>query len=256
MKTLVFTYCFVMFTIGILALSSYTDSGLVTLDTVPPELELISPIGGEAWYIGDTNDILWTATDFSPADNPVSLFYSLSGGTIYHPIISSFPNNGSYPWQMPDTQSYNARVRIVIVDAFGNQTIKNTPSAFSITYVPPEATQGVEVQIVNSSDAVITWLPVTQTIYSTPITPDGYVVLYNETPYEEDQYYYFLGETDQTTHTHQRVARFRSQMFYRIVAYKDYDGRMADIISLGRAKQPLTWADIKTRLGQSDGGAK
>ena len=49
------------------------------------------------------------------------------------------------------------------------------------------------MDISNGVDAVIGWQPVTQTIYGGPIVPDGYIVLYNETPYEDDDnLYYYL----------------------------------------------------------------
>lgn len=257
MRLFVIVTLFVCLTGGIFALVSNTDSGLVTLDTVAPELELFSPAGGEAWYIGDTNDIIWTATDFSMPTNPISLFFSQNNGVSYIPIESFLPNSGIYPWLMPSTQSYNSRVRIVAVDAFGNQRIVNSP-LFAITYVPPAAPGNVDVDISNSVNAVITWDPVTQTIYGTPIVPDGYIVLYNESPYEYDEhFYYFLWNvTTGTSFTHPFVASFRDRMYYRVVAYKDYDGRMADILASGRDKKPLSWADIKTRLHASDGGAR
>lgn len=71
---------------GVFALASITDSDLITLDTVAPEVELLSPAGGEAWYIVDTHDILWTASDFSLPANPVSLLYSGNSGSTYSPI--------------------------------------------------------------------------------------------------------------------------------------------------------------------------
>ena len=242
---------------GVFALASHTDSDLLTLDTVAPAVELLSPLGGEEWYIGDTHDILWTASDFSLPANPVSLLYSSNSGTIYEPIASLLANSGSYPWPMPSTQSYSSRVRIVVVDGFGNQRTVSSP-LFSITYVPPAAPANLSVDISNAVNAVITWDPVTQTIYGTPITPDGYIVLYNESPYEQDEhFYYFLWNvTSGTTFTHPWVASFRDQMYYRVVAYKDYDGRMAALLTSRSDDQPLRWTDFQARLRAAQGGAR
>lgn len=257
MKTLIVSAFLVLMAGGILALASYTDSGLLSLDTVAPEVELLSPAGGEEWYMGDTHDIIWTASDFSLPANPVSLLYSGNNGVEYLPIASEIANTGSYAWPMPSTQSYNSRVRIVVVDGFGNQSMASSP-LFAITYVPPAAPENVSVDISNAVNAVINWDAVSQTIYGTPITPDGYIVLYNESPYEHDEhFYYFLWNvTSGTTFTHPWVAQFRPQMYYRVVAYKDYDGRMAAILSNSRAAQPLSWAEIKAGLRDSDGGAR
>jgi len=257
MRNIIFTALFVLGVGGVFALSSHTDGDLLTLDTVLPDVELISPAGGEEWYIGDTHAILWSASDFSLPSNPISLLYSGNNGSDYDPIASLIANTGSYAWPMPSTQSYNSRVRIVVVDGFGNQSVETSPT-FAITYVPPAAPDNVSVDISNSVHAVINWDAVSQTIYGTPITPDGYIVLYNESPYEYDEhFYYFLWNvTSGTTFTHPWVAQFRPQMYYRVVAYKDYDGRMAAILSNSRAGQPLSWAEIKAGLRGSGGGAR
>ncbi len=53
------------------ALSSTTDSALFTLDTVDPAITIIAPNGGEAWYIGDTNNITWTVEETNLTPNPL-----------------------------------------------------------------------------------------------------------------------------------------------------------------------------------------
>jgi len=102
------------------------------------------------------------------------------------------------------------------------------------------------VDISNGIDAVLNWNPVTHNIYSTPLTPDGYLILYNETPYEDDHYYYFLGRSYTTSYTHHDVAEFRDQMYYRIKAYKNYraddEALLDDLIRLSKTKS-LLWKD-------------
>lgn len=244
---------------GLFALIAYGTSAPVVNDTVDPSLSILSPNGGEAWYIGDTNDITWTATDTNLSPNSVYLWYSLNGGTDYNSLAEAIANSGSYPWEMPSLQCYNARVRIKVSDSFGNFSQKSSASAFTITYVPPQTPTGLTVNTSNNVDAVLSWNAVSETIYNTPITPDGYIVLYNETPYEADQFYYFLTETSLLSYTHLRVARFRSQMFYRIVAYKDYDGRIAGILANAKAnpETPLSFKEIKQALASATfGGGK
>ncbi|MCB5271365.1 MAG: hypothetical protein LHW56_05930 [Candidatus Cloacimonetes bacterium] len=245
---------------GAFALSSYGTSAPVANDTVDPSLSILSPTGGEAWYIGDTNEILWAASDTNLVNNSVNLWYSLSSGTDYIPIAEMTDNDGTQPWLMPSTQSYNARVKIQVSDSFGNSS-ELSSAGFSITYVPPAEPTGLMVDISNNVDAVINWQAVTHTIppYNSDITPDGYIVLYNESPYEHDEhFFYFLTETNSLSYTHQRVARFRDQMFYRIVAYKDYDGRMAGVLAeaKGDSELKLSLAEIKNRLHRTDGGVK
>lgn len=55
------------------ALSSNTNSDPFTLETVDPAVTVIAPNGGEVWYIGDTNDILWTAEDTNLTPNTICL---------------------------------------------------------------------------------------------------------------------------------------------------------------------------------------
>lgn len=249
-----------MITAGIVfALSSYTDSDLVSLDTVPPLLELLSPNGGEAWYIGDTRDIIWTASDLNLDSNSVNLWYSLSGGSEYQSLAEALAHTGTYAWELPAVQSYNARVRVAIADNFGNQAQKSSATNFSITYVPPAVPIGLSVDTSDNLHAHLTWDAVTQTIppYNSPITPDGYIVLYNETPYEDDRLYYFLGSCPDTSYTHHNVVQFRSQMFYKVLAYKLFSREEAfalESLSLAEKSAPILWRDALHSIRQ--GGTK
>jgi hypothetical protein len=233
--------------------SSYSDTQPFVLDTTPPEVTLIAPNGGENWYIGDTNNILWSATDTNITDNPVSLWYTLTGGTTYVSIEEMIQNSGSYPWPIPSQQSNNARIRIRVTDSFGNYTQKSSTGYFRITYVPPAIPESLVVDISNNIDAVLNWLPVTETIYQTPIIPDGYIVLYNETPYEDEHYFYFLARTYGTSYTHQDVAEFREQMFYKVKAYKNYtreSNDLLEILSRRAAKERILWKDALRILAE------
>lgn len=117
-------------------------------------------------------------------------------------------------------------------------------------YVPPAAVEGVNVEI-SGYNANLSWLPVTQTIQGTPITPDVYVVLYNETPYEDDLHYYYLTNTPGLEATHYGVARFRDQMFYKVVAVKFYrDDETTLLRILGEQDRSQTWVEIKSKLNE------
>lgn len=260
MKQLLLLSCLLfVFTSSVFALGSYTDSEPVSLDTVPPRLQLSSPAGGEAWYIGDTREITWTANDPNLIDDSVYLDYSLNGGVDYINLAEAIEHSGSYAWQLPSVQSYSARVRIGISDSFGNQAEKSSAQNFSITYVPPAEPGGVSVDTSGNQDAVISWDAVTQTIppYDSPITPDGYIVLYNETPYEDDRLYYFLGRSFTTTYTHQDVVEFRDQMFYKVIAYKNYsreEDQALESLLHRRSDKPLLWQEALQTIRQ--GGQK
>ncbi|MCK9610381.1 MAG: GPI anchored serine-threonine rich family protein [Candidatus Cloacimonas sp.] len=259
MKTTMLTCILFIFVTGLLALSGYDTSAPVINDTVDPTLSILTPNGGEAWYIGDTNDITWTASDTNLSPNSIYLWCSLNGGTDYLPLAEGIANDGTESWLIPSPQSYNAKVQIKVSDSFGNFTQKASASPFTITYVPLLAPTGITVDISNGVDAVISWQEVTETIYHTPLTPDGYIVLYNETPYEDDQFYNFLASVTGLSHTHYNVAQSWDQMFYKVIAYKDYDGRMAEVLARAKANPELKFslADIKQALvSASIGGEK
>jgi len=250
MKTTMLTCILFIFVTGLLALSGYDTSAPVINDTVDPTLSILTPNGGEAWYIGDTNDITWTASDTNLSPNSIYLWCSLNGGTDYLPLAEGIANDGTESWLIPSPQSYNAKVQIKVSDSFGNFTQKASASPFTITYVPLLAPTGITVDISNGVDAVISWQEVTETIYHTPLTPDGYIVLYNETPYEDDQYYYFLGRSYTTTYTHHDVAEFRTQMFYKVLAYKNYRGDVDNVIqaALANPEAKISLAELKAAL--------
>ena len=258
MKPAILLCILFLFVSGLPALVGYGTSAAVIFDTVDPALTITAPAGGEAWYIGDTNDITWTATDTNILPNSINIWYSLNGGTDYISIIENTDNDGIHPWPIPAVQSYNARVQIEVFDSFGNFTKLASTSPFSITYVPPKPPEGVSVDTSNNQDAVITWQPVTENIYDSPLTPDGYIVLYNETPYEDDHFYYFLGHSDSTTYTHHHVAQFRDQMFYKVVAYKNYRGDVDSVLTslLAKPDTKISLAELKAAIQNYNAGGE
>lgn len=114
-------------------------------------------------------------------------------------------------------------------------------------YVPPAAVAPPTVQIVGN-DAIISWEAVTETIYGSPITPDGYIVLYNETPYEDANYYYFLNFVPTTSYTHPYVALFREAMFYRVVAVNFYRESEREAVAGLRSGERIIWKDLKDMM--------
>ena len=236
----------------------YGTSTIVITDTVDPSLNLLAPNGGEDWYIGENYQIEWNASDSNLIPNGVYIWYSLNGGTEYIPIAEGTANDGTHSWTAPAHQTEAAKVRIRVADFFGNYTRKSSQQSFRISYVPPAEPQNLRVDISNDEDAVITWDAVTHTIhpYNYPIEPDGYIILYNETPSDEDPYFYFLGETDQLDYTHLRVVRFRDRMFYKVIAYKDYEQRMAAVLADLKPGDKLSLAELRTRLRDLAGGLR
>ena len=245
--------------LAIFALTGEGTSASTTLDMVDPEVTVNYPNGGEELYIGDTADITWIATDFGLAANPIKISYSDDNGNNYEVLDSLEANDGTYNWALPSVICYDNLIKVSAEDNFGNIGVDVSNSVFSITYVPPAPPENVTVDLSNNIDAVISWSEVDTTIFGNPIAVDGYIVLYNETAYEDSmQCYYFLGATDSstTTYTHYRVAEFRDQMFYKVVAYKDYRGNITEILSslpkrynlMNTTDKKLPWAELQRRF--------
>jgi hypothetical protein len=258
MRYVLLTILFSVLSICLLSLSGYGISGSVTLDFVPPMISVVSPNGGEIWYNQATYDIEWSYSDSNPHMNGIWITYYLndSSGTIFYFMID---NDGVEPWVLPQVSSSTARIRIDAVDFFGNYSTDYSDNYFMITGVmPPMMPQNVTVTIINNEDALISWNAVTHNTLGYPVTPDGYIVLYSEVPSLEFQYFYFLTETSSLSATHHRVARFRDDMYYRVIAYIDEEGRMAEFLS-GLQSDPnkvISWAELKRDLPFLTGGEK
>jgi hypothetical protein len=254
-----------------LAGASVTITNVGALDTVNPTADLLSPNGGESWYIGETHDLLWTAVDSHIAPLPIKLEYKKVSQGSWVTIQPELSNTGFYSWQMPAITSAETLVRLTAQDAFGNTGMDISQSPFSIGYVPPAAPQNVNVEIVNNRDAVISWDAVTQTVLGTDIVPSAYLVLYNQTSDAANEAaYYFLEEVETAgSITHHNVARHAAHMYYRVVAVKYYDGRLSGILAgLNRRASktafdadakytgisdeetglPISWIELKRRL--------
>lgn len=205
-------------------LSSHNDSPDYVMDMVDPLLELSSPNGGESYYSGETVNILWAATDTNLGPESIELWYSLNSGVDYASITEAMANTGSYAWELPAIQSLAAKVQIQVSDLFGNSALAHSLEPFSIICAIPAIPEGLSLQILNGVDILLSWDEVTQTIppYNSPITPDGYIIFCNQTPYEDAEHlFYSLGESPGTSYTHIGAAASNEKMFYRVRAYKN-----------------------------------
>ncbi|MCB5267103.1 MAG: hypothetical protein LHW46_03200 [Candidatus Cloacimonetes bacterium] len=237
-------------------LTGYNTSEQLTLDTVAPSLQLISPAGGETWYIGESQDIIWRAEDPHLTDECVNISCSIDSLDSFISLAEWLPNTGQWPWQLPFVDTDGAFVKISISDRFGNSSEVMNPNSFSILGLAPAAPDSLTIEIAEDLDAIISWNPVTTTIapMSIPINPDGYYVFYADSPYEDEDHYFLLGSTGDTTFTHHKALEYRDQLYYRVVSYKDFSGRndlSRDILQTG--KRPITLHEL---LSNTPGGNK
>jgi hypothetical protein len=75
-------------------------------------IEVLSPNGGEVWYVGSSPPIEWS----SPGVENVQLEYSTDGGTSWSVIEAFAPSAGFYLWTIPEETSTQCLVRITDAD--------------------------------------------------------------------------------------------------------------------------------------------
>ncbi len=175
----------------------------------------------------------------SPQDSIVSWQWDFQNDNEYY----SFEQNPTFTYT--DAGIYS--VKLKVSDGTNIDSLIQY-NYITVEYVPPAAPTNVQVNIIYP-DAIITWTAVDTTIFGDPITPDGYIILYNETPYEEEQFYYFLDYTFDLTYTHTFVAQHREQMFYKVVAYVDFGSEQIEyLLYLKNSQERVKWSNVKWNL--------
>ena len=234
--------------INVFALTGEGISDSVILDTVNPQVTVNYPNGNENFYAGDSIAITWNATDFSLTGNPIKIYHSNDSGINYTELANSEANDGTYHWEIPSTVSNTNLIKIDVADAFGNVGTDLSDGLFTISYAPPATPSNVSVDLSNNLDAVITWTAVDSTIFGNPIAVDGYIVLYNEIPYEDATHsYQYLDYTNNTTYIHNGALESNTQIFYKIVAYKDYRENIKSVLK-DLSNTEIKWSDLQRRF--------
>jgi hypothetical protein len=130
-----------------------SDGFFSIADTTRPAVTVLAPNGGETWYIGNDEDITWTATDANGVDS-VSILYSVNDGGAYDLIASGEPNDGVYPWTVPDTPTDSALVKIIAYDPSLNTGEDVSDARFTIAAAPDTTDPDVTVLKPNGGE---TW---------------------------------------------------------------------------------------------------
>ncbi len=134
---------------------------VMVTDTIPPEVTVTAPNGGEVMTVGQTYTITWNATD-NVGVTSTSVYYSYDGGTNYNLIDNLSGNPGSYDWTVPNTPSTQCLVKVYAYDDAANEAWDVSDGFFTIQQdtEPPVVTvtqpNGGEVWNVGSV-YTITW---------------------------------------------------------------------------------------------------
>ncbi len=143
-------------TMGFLAFSSScSDKGKATRprvggDSIPPQVSVVSPNGGEILYAGIGSTVRWVATDNVSVDS-VSIYYSTDGGNTFpYRIVGGEPNDSVYVWKMPAAPSTDCRLKVVAYDAGLNQASDVSDASFTIAGLGIDTTLTLSFRLVAS----------------------------------------------------------------------------------------------------------
>ena len=150
----------------------------------------------------------------------------------------------------PDGENdYTGTLRIT--NDSSNQPVADISLHATGQYDTIPAPQNISFEL-NSGNAVISWDEVTKTTHNIDVDIDFYVINYSETVESDPDSYYHLTIVRDTTFTHSGVAAFAPQMFYQVIAIKDYEGNF-DFLNNPESvdseeNDRITWGDFKNSL--------
>ncbi len=131
-----------------------------------------------------------------------------------------FGDNSSSSLENPTHEYEEAgiyTVSLTVTDSNDSIRVHTKEDYITVISTTPGQPAPPQIQIVGI-DAVLTWEEVTMSVAGFPVEVDYYLVYYSEIP-DQDETFFFLGYTPDLTYTHQGVATFSDQMFYKIEAY-------------------------------------
>ncbi|MCF6270310.1 MAG: hypothetical protein L3J41_11400 [Melioribacteraceae bacterium] len=109
----------------------YNDASFSIFTSLPQEIEILSPNGGENWAAGTSQEIRWSSKDVSF----VKIEYTIDNGVNWVTIVESTLSDGFYTWeQLPTGAATNCRIKIS--DAADGSPSDMSNDLFSITPEP------------------------------------------------------------------------------------------------------------------------
>ena len=148
----------------------------------------------------------------------------------------------------PDAeQSYESILSII--NNSSNQPLLEITLQGSGEYDEIPAPQNVIITM-DDDNATISWDAVTETVHGIPVTPDLYVINYNDDPNANPEDYLHLTATTNLNHIHNYVVQFADQMFYQVIAIRDYEEQYTSrMTSVNQLEIKITWEDYKKLIG-------
>ncbi len=95
-----------------------------------PEIQVVTPNGGEKWKVDSTHDITWTS---DPVIQNVYIYLSLNGGEYYSYVLAGpIPDTGSWQWDSIIESYISSDCRIEVVSAEIPQAFDESDADFEI----------------------------------------------------------------------------------------------------------------------------
>jgi hypothetical protein len=134
-----------------------------------PTAILTWPNGGENLMHGESYAITWESEGDMSATTPISLDYSLNGGSTWTSITSGTANDGNYLWTLPSNENVERALIRITATALDGSTVQDTSDGtFSID--PPEFWQIDDGDSEDTEPPVITMFPLGTATAGEPIT--------------------------------------------------------------------------------------
>ena len=147
--------------------ASDTSDASFTINNTPPVVAggtITSPTSSSIYAGGSSQTITWTSGNITDAyglgSTPITLAYSVDGGSSWTTIASGLANNGSSTWTVPaSTNITNAKIRLTATDIAGNTTsvstsnfiIDSTAPTVSVSYAGNGGTTPQNGRYINNS---------------------------------------------------------------------------------------------------------
>ena len=104
-------------------------------DSIPPEVTVLSPDGGEVISAGEFFPVSYLADD-AIGINYINVYLSGDGGTSYKPIAVKEPAGPDYSWFVPNRPGDQNLIMVEALDNAGNPGSDESNSVFSISGQP------------------------------------------------------------------------------------------------------------------------
>jgi PKD repeat protein len=228
---------------------------------VPPvmEMTLVSDSSidyGTIYYgLDDTQEVIiqndgnvdLSVSDISFSSGGSSTFsytYDNLGGSI-----APGATNSIFVTFAPDREdSFSGTLEII--NNSTNNPLFEIPLSGTGEYDEIPAPRNVAI-VLTDGNAVISWDVITETVHGIPVTPDFYVINYNDDPNVIPDDYLHLAITTDLNHVHTGVVWYAEQMFYQVIAVRDYEGQYGRIISVADPIQSkITWREFKQKFSR------